>query len=150
MTSAVASVARTGTPIPGSLELAGGAALTALGTALAVSGGAVGVDDGFVLCPLRRCSGGYCPGCGATRSVGALLRGDVGASIRLHPLVILWAVQLVVVGVWLSTSPERSGLDGARRWLRGQGVRLLGLNAVAMLVVWLVRLALGHVPVPFA
>ncbi len=37
----------------------------------------------------------YCPGCGGTRAVGALLRGDVADSFLLNPLVPIAAVLFI-------------------------------------------------------
>ena len=45
-------------------------------------------------CMFYRYTGLYCPGCGGTRALIALLRGHPLRSLRLHPLVlpgILWA-----------------------------------------------------------
>jgi hypothetical protein len=41
------------------------------------------------LCPLLSLTGVPCPLCGATRSVVALLRGDLGASVRFSPIGVL-------------------------------------------------------------
>lgn len=38
-------------------------------------------------CYLYRLTGYYCPGCGGTRAIRALLRGNVPAAIWLHPFV---------------------------------------------------------------
>ncbi len=48
----------------------------------------------FTPCLFHRITGLYCPGCGGTRALIALLRGHPLRSLRLHPLVlpgILWA-----------------------------------------------------------
>ncbi|HEY1024453.1 MAG TPA: DUF2752 domain-containing protein [Sphingobacteriaceae bacterium] len=38
----------------------------------------------FTLCPLSQLGLEWCPGCGLGRSVGALLHGDLVASLRFH------------------------------------------------------------------
>lgn len=53
---------------------------------------AIGVD----LCWFRRLSGGLpCPGCGLTRSLVALVQGELARSARLHPfggVLMIWAL----------------------------------------------------------
>ncbi len=46
-------------------------------------------------CPVKRVLHLYCPGCGGTRAVGALLRGDLLTSVRSNPLV-MWGLVLCV------------------------------------------------------
>ena len=43
-------------------------------------------------CPVPGLTGCRCPGCGMTRSVAALARGDVQASLALHPFGGIFAV----------------------------------------------------------
>ena len=43
-------------------------------------------------CVLYTATGIYCPGCGGTRSVYALLRGDIIKSLYYHPFVFYMAV----------------------------------------------------------
>ena len=38
-------------------------------------------------CLFRKATGLYCPGCGSTRALWRLLRGDLLGSLRYHPLV---------------------------------------------------------------
>ncbi len=40
-------------------------------------------------CPIKRAIGLPCPGCGMTRGCLALMRGNLGAALRWHPLCIL-------------------------------------------------------------
>lgn len=49
-------------------------------------------------CPIKKYLHFYCPGCGGTRSAGALLSGDIGASLYYNPMVIgfLAYVSLVI------------------------------------------------------
>jgi hypothetical protein len=107
---------------------------------------ALSTDDGVVLCPFRRCTGGYCPGCGLTRSGGRLLRGDVAGSWRLHPYLLIAVAQVVVLGSVLAV------LGSARFSERMAGLwrPLLMINGVAIVAVWLFRMADGSIPVPFA
>ena len=111
---------------------------------LAVAGLAASSDDGVVLCPFRRCTGGYCPGCGLTRSAGALLRGGVGASWRHHPYLLLAVGQVVLLGLWSLVGGRRAA-GRLRRW---ESNLLIG-NAVVLVAIWLLRLASGSVPAPF-
>jgi Protein of unknown function (DUF2752) len=59
--------------------------------ALWLDPGTLGVD----VCWFRRATGLPCPGCGLSRSVVALARGDLAASLAFHPfgpLVLAWAM----------------------------------------------------------
>ena len=47
-------------------------------------------------CMMLRVTGLYCPGCGGTRAVFALLSGDVIKSVAYHPAVLYGAVLFVV------------------------------------------------------
>ena len=51
-------------------------------------------------CLVHTLTGGYCPGCGGTRALIALLHGQVVQSIYYHPLVLYTAV----VGGWFMLS----------------------------------------------
>ncbi len=42
----------------------------------------------FRPCPFHQVTGYYCPGCGGTRSVIALLRGHIIQSFIYHPIVL--------------------------------------------------------------
>lgn len=99
-------------------------------------------DDGVVLCPFRRCTGGYCPGCGATRAANRLVRGDIGAAWGHHPWVVLAAVQVVVFGAVLAATVP--GVRPARA--RRAALPLLVANTVLLVVIWLVRRSTGAIP----
>ncbi len=105
---------------------------------------ALSTDDGPVLCPFRRCTGGYCPGCGLTRSGGRLLRGDVAGSVQQHPYLIVGAVQAVLAALVMMLGPDR--------WkdrLTSSMMPILITNAALLTVIWVVRLMDGSIPVPF-
>ncbi len=50
-------------------------------------------------CLFHRLTGYYCPGCGGTRSLVLLFRGDIWGSFRYHPFVLyaLFAFIYVVI-----------------------------------------------------
>lgn len=43
----------------------------------------------FPPCMFYKFTGIYCPGCGATRAVNALLHGDIMLSLRQNPIIII-------------------------------------------------------------
>lgn len=55
---------------------------------------------GAIGCPIHVFTGGYCPGCGGTRAVRALFKGDILKSLYYHPLVVYVAVGVTVF--WVS------------------------------------------------
>lgn len=50
-------------------------------------------------CSVKSHLGIECPGCGTQRSLIALFRGDILASIQQHPGVILFIITLLIVAV---------------------------------------------------
>ncbi|MCP4223750.1 MAG: DUF2752 domain-containing protein [Actinomycetia bacterium] len=118
--------------------------LAAATGAFLVAGITASNDDGLILCPLRRCSGGYCPGCGLTRSSGQLLRGDLAGSWRHHPFILLALAQLSVLAVTYGALPETR-----RAQLRGMTNRMLMANGALLVAIWAARMASGSIPVPF-
>lgn len=85
-------------------------------------------------CLFHFLTGAYCPGCGGTRAVKALLRGDVLRSVYYHPLVLYGAV----LYFWFMVSNTAEYLSGGkwkigmryRRWYVAGGVGLLILNFI--------------------
>ncbi len=105
---------------------------------------ALSTEDGPVLCPIRRCSGGYCPACGMTRSGGRLLRGDLAGSWQQHPYLLILAPQVVLAAVLFA-----SGVFG-RLARPGRMARIaLAGNAAVMLAIWVARMSNGSIPIPF-
>lgn len=56
----------------------------------------------------------YCPGCGGTRAVEALLHGRILESIWYHPIVLYTVI--VFGGFMLTQSLERLGVGRIRGW----------------------------------
>lgn len=99
-------------------------------------------DDGPTICPFALCTGSACPGCGMTRAASSLIRGDIGAAMVFHPLVILIALQ--ATGAWIWYVLRRKDRVGpmSQRTL----TIILATTGVALVLVWIVRLALGSLP----
>jgi hypothetical protein len=94
------------------------------------------------LCPVALLTGTPCPGCGMTRAIVALARGDLRASWTAHPLAGL-VVAEAAVAVWSGVS-RRLG-RGARLSTRHLPLTA-GATAAAFVVVWLVRHTFGALP----
>lgn len=76
----------------------------AAGGYLAVVAAIDPVRPSVIQCPVHGLTGWWCPGCGSTRAVHALLHGDVALSLSAHPLVVPVAALLVFLWVrWLTT-----------------------------------------------
>ena len=53
-------------------------------------------------CNIYRLTGWYCPGCGGTRAVKALLHGRIISSFLYHPAVVYLAAWMVTFLLWQS------------------------------------------------
>lgn len=65
-----------------------------------------GVADLVPGCPLYDLTGVYCPGCGATRALKLLARGEFFAAIAMNPLL---PILLVIVILLISLPPRILG-----------------------------------------
>ncbi len=113
--------------------------LTVLAVLLVDAGG---TDDGPGLCVFRRCTGGYCPGCGLTRSARHLTRGQVGAAWLDHPWMVLLAAQASIATIAYGAIRRLGATFDANREVLVAG----GANVVLALGIWFVRLADGSIP----
>lgn len=100
------------------------------------------VEEGPTICPIALCTGTACPGCGMTRAASRLIRGDVGAALSFHPLIPLVALLSIAGWAWFVLvragkvePPDRGLVNG-----------VLVVTAIALVVVWIVRLATGTLP----
>ena len=84
------------------------------------------------LCPFRIGTGHACPACGLSRSLFSLIRGDLGQSVRFHPLLIPLGIQVVVIGFL-----QYKGIRF--RWRD----RLMMANLVVLFGVWAWRWNFG-------
>ncbi len=77
-----------------------------------------------------------------TRAVGELIRGNLTAALRYHPLVLLVVAELL--GAWTIWAAHQAG------WIRWQHRRwvdvVIGGTAVLLVIVWIARLVAGTTP----
>ncbi|HVZ93849.1 MAG TPA: DUF2752 domain-containing protein, partial [Phycisphaerales bacterium] len=50
-------------------------------------------------CPTHEYLGFYCPGCGSTRGIACLLRGDLAGAWRFNPGMVVLGAPALLVGV---------------------------------------------------
>ena len=91
-----------------------------------------------VPCPFQRFTGLYCPGCGGTRALKALLHGDLLLSLQYHPLVLYTAV--VVAAELLSLAVAR--VTKNPRWYLGHELFLVHVAVGIVIVNWEVKNAI--------
>src|SRR5262249_59446163 len=95
-------------------------------------------------CPSAALFHRACPGCGLTRAILLLLRGDLGASIAMHPLAVPAALSialLAVATVW-TTLVRGTPTDLVATRLGRVAVIVLLLINVLLVPLWIAR-ALG-------
>jgi len=87
------------------------------------------VADALPGCGFHRLTGWHCPGCGSTRAVKHLVRGEIGAAVDSNPLLILGLPLLGLIWAghaWrMSRSRRPAGeVPGWALWAIGTGVVL--------------------------
>jgi len=63
----------------------------------------------YPVCPIRALTGWLCPGCGGTRAIAALLRGDLVGALRLNGLVVTMVPLWLAYGVGMLRRTWRGG-----------------------------------------
>ncbi len=93
---------------------------------LARTAAAIGQADGqgAIPCLFHTMTGIYCPGCGGTRAVCALLAGRIGESFLLHPLVPYAAVSAAALLVWYLYCRKKKKTFSQKLW---KNVLLVGI-----------------------
>lgn len=91
-------------------------------------------------CPLRYGLGIPCPGCGLSRAITALIRGDWQASLTFHAFAPFFlAALMLIIGVTLLPSPQRrSVIKGIEVVERRTGITAILL--IGLVFYWLIRL----------
>ena len=91
-------------------------------------------------CPFFRVTGIPCPGCGLTRAVILLLKGDVSGSLRFHafaPILLLTAVSLILFLI-LPRSITQPAITKVELLEQRTGFTVIIL--VGLILYWLARL----------
>ena len=92
------------------------------------------------VCPSAGLFGVPCPGCGMGRATLALLRGDLGAALHLHPLVPLAAPVFIGFALASAWSYVRGPVQPPRSARAERAISAVALACVVgLLVVWLAR-----------
>lgn len=108
----------------------------------------------LVVCPFHAATGLYCPGCGGTRAVLALIHGRVIQSLICHPfvlyalVVLLWYLISHTIGI-IVTRVKNSQVAGLKIAMPYKNIWLwIGLGvAVLNFVVKLVLQLVWHIDV---
>lgn len=99
-------------------------------------------DDGPTFCPFAVLTGHACPGCGLTRAMAYLVRGDLDRAIDYHPLSLILALG---AGAWVVWQ-----IGSRRRGWRPPSIKVVNLALIAsgvlLLGVWFTRMAIGTLP----
>lgn len=83
-----------------------------------------------------------CPGCGFSRALAALARGDFAAAWALHPLAPLALLEVAVLILGASWAASRG-----RPWAWGSLLpRLVWVNFLVFVAVWTLRWTSGTLP----
>lgn len=98
---------------------------------------------GPTVCPVALVTGTACPGCGLTRAVLAMARGDLAAAWTAHPLAGVVVALAIALGAWWAAARWSSVRPPSARVTAA----LLSALTVALVAVWSVRLATDTLPV---
>lgn len=91
--------------------------------------GLIGLDDELAqkssLCPSMRFFGIPCPGCGMTKAAVAVLHGQVGESLRINPLGLIFilgggcTIVLYIRDLWTGRNSLEQFLNHPYIWIFG-------------------------------
>ena len=85
----------------------------------------------YVPCPLHAVTGLWCPGCGATRAFGDLVRGDVASAMSSNALaVVLLAIAVALWIRWVVVRARGLGFGKPPMWVVLSGVVLVSAFTV--------------------
>lgn len=99
---------------------------------------------GLARCPVAMLLHQPCPGCGSTRSIGALAHGDVHGFLRYNPTALFTVTALVIAAI-STLHPSKNSARNERI-----AVTVIAVVACVQFAVWLARFggfAGGPVPV---
>ena len=96
------------------------------------------------LCVFHRITGVACAACGLTRAAAAFAHGEIGESLRWHPLFLLLAAEAAFVwAVWgVAANRPRRDLSALRRLVPAVAIG----TGILLLLVWILRFSTGTLP----
>ena len=86
-------------------------------------------------CLFHLMTGLYCPGCGGTRAVRALLRGDLAMSFQYHPLVLYMAAVILAEAVSFGIARATKN----PRWFLGHVLGFVYIGVGIILANWIFK-----------
>ncbi|MHA6802866.1 DUF2752 domain-containing protein [Salinifilum ghardaiensis] len=95
-------------------------------------------------CPFRLLTGFDCPGCGGTRMLESLLRGDVAAALQ-HNAFLLLVGAPAAIAVLVGLARVESG-RAVRAWPAGRLGRGIGRGLLVALLLWTLARNLPFAP----
>jgi uncharacterized protein DUF2752 len=100
-------------------------------------------DARYTICAFRRLTGIPCPGCGLTRAMAALARGELLLALHFHPFAPLILGEAAALWAAIGAAVvRRRPFTLPPRLLQ----QLVIWQAAALLALWLGRLATGTLP----
>ncbi len=96
-------------------------------------------DRYMTICFFRLTTGVPCPGCGLTRGISALSRGEFAQALKYHPAAPLLAFEAALIWIFWGAVAFRVVSPPS---IRGVNLFLIAQVSI-LLVVWWVRLATG-------
>lgn len=85
----------------------------------------------YLPCPLHAVTGLWCPGCGATRAFGDLVRGDVASAMSSNVLAVaLLILGVAVWGLWVRARLRGRSLHAPPVWATASAVVLVAAFTV--------------------
>ena len=87
-------------------------------------------------CLFTTATGIQCPACGLTRSVAAIARGDLAASLAYHPMGILLAGS-AIAAILAPTQTLRAQAAISAAWNGLSPAARVGIGAGALMLAWI-------------
>jgi hypothetical protein len=91
-------------------------------------------------CPMLHTFGVPCPGCGLTRAIALLFRGEWRASLTMHAFAPMFVIGLAMIGLGALLPSGRRQVFIGRIQTIEQKTGITTLVVVALVLYWLVRL----------
>ena len=99
-------------------------------------------SSGTSVCLIKHATGYACPSCGSTRSVIALLNGDLSSAIYQNPIGIILLIMLVTIPPWIfydyktRTSSFLYAYQSLEIWIKQKRVAVPLAIVVALNWIW--------------